>query len=198
MSVCNRRRPGHISRRASSLALAHCWFSLLCACCCCCSYPIEDTHEGEPSAYFADSCEVITKIKEDRSLIFVHGTEGKTIAPTIVLNYMMQSAKKQNKHLTLLAAYNFLGAKAPGINVPDQFMAQLLGQCARMHACMDRCSFSRVRCNQRVRIVHLLTCTCAYVVADWLACRGGGRGESTRHKVAQVAHRSRRVQNEPE
>lgn len=91
------------------------------------SYEIEDTHEGEPSEFFEDSAAIIARIKEERSLIFVHCTEGKSIAPTIVLNYMMQSAKKQNKHLSLLAAYNFLGAKAPGINVTDQFMAQLLG-----------------------------------------------------------------------
>jgi hypothetical protein len=60
------------------------------------------------------------------SLLSSVSTEGKNIAPTIVLNYMMQSAKKQNKHLPLLQAYNFLGAKAPGINVSDQFMAQLV------------------------------------------------------------------------
>jgi hypothetical protein len=93
------------------------------------SYPIEDTHEGEPNAYFEQSVEVLAKIKADRSLIFVHCTEGKNIAPTIVLNYMMQSAKQQNKHLSLLQAYNFLGSKAPGIKVEDYFMEQLLGQC---------------------------------------------------------------------
>jgi hypothetical protein len=90
------------------------------------AYPIEDTHEGQPSEYFEESAAVITKVKEDRSLIFIHDTEGKSVAPVIVLNYMMQSAKKQNKHLSLLQAYNFLGAKAPGIKVEDYFMAQLL------------------------------------------------------------------------
>lgn len=111
------------------------------------SYEIEDTHEGEPSEFFEDSAAIIARIKEERSLIFVHCTEGKSIAPTIVLNYMMQSAKKQNKHLSLLAAYNFLGAKAPGINVTDQFMAQLLGTKptrADVQAfASDRCSLSR-------------------------------------------------------
>jgi protein-tyrosine phosphatase len=38
------------------------------------AYPIEDTHEGEPSEYFEDSAAVLTKVKEDRSLIFVHCT----------------------------------------------------------------------------------------------------------------------------
>lgn len=60
-------------------------------------------------------------------LLFLRVSEGKNIAPTIVLNYMMQSAKKQNKHLSLLQAYNFLGAKAPGIKVEDYFMEQLIG-----------------------------------------------------------------------
>ncbi len=36
------------------------------------SYPIEDTHEGEPSAHFEESAEILAKVKEDRSLIFVH------------------------------------------------------------------------------------------------------------------------------
>lgn len=56
----------------------------------------------------------------------VCSTEGKTIAPTIVLNYMMTSAKQQGKHLSLLQAYNFLGAKAPGIKIEDYFMEQLV------------------------------------------------------------------------
>ena len=123
-------RPLLVPRRSAlKLASRRCLTLSVLAClllCCVSSYAIEDTHEGEPSEHFEDSCAVITRIKEERSLIYVHCTEGKTIAPCIVLNYMLQSAKKQNKHLTLLAAYNFLGAKAPGINVPDQFMAQLL------------------------------------------------------------------------
>jgi len=41
------------------------------------AYPIEDTHEGEPSEYFEESSDIITKIKEDRSLIFVHWSVGK-------------------------------------------------------------------------------------------------------------------------
>jgi hypothetical protein len=57
---------------------------------------------------------------------FCSAAEGKNIAPTIVLNYMMQPAAKQQKHLSLLQAYNFLGAKAPGIKIEDCFMSQLL------------------------------------------------------------------------
>jgi len=89
------------------------------------TYPIEDTHEGEPEAYFEESADVIAKIKDDRSLIFVHCTEGKNIAPTMVLNYMLRSAKKQNKHLPLAQAIGFLSGKAPGISISDQFMLQL-------------------------------------------------------------------------
>jgi len=90
------------------------------------SYPIEDTHEGEPSQHFEDSFNVISKCKEERKLIFVHCTEGKNISPTIVLAYMMRSAKNQNKHLPLKQAHAWLGTKAPGIKVSDQFMQQLI------------------------------------------------------------------------
>jgi len=55
----------------------------------------------------------------------VCSTEGKNISPTIVLNYMLRSAKKQNKHLPLAQAITFLNSKAPGVSISDQFMLQL-------------------------------------------------------------------------
>ena len=55
----------------------------------------------------------------------VCSTEGKNISPTIVLNYMLRSAKKQNKHLPLAQAITYLNSKAPGVSISDQFMLQL-------------------------------------------------------------------------
>jgi hypothetical protein len=51
---------------------------------------------------------------------------GKNVSPTLLLAYMMMSAKKQEKHLPLAQAIKFVQAKAPGANPSEQFLAQLV------------------------------------------------------------------------
>lgn len=91
-------------------------------------FPIEDRHDAEPSQYFNDCFDLLAAVKEDanhkRALIF--DVTGKNISPTLVLAYMMMSAKKQEKHLPLAQAIKFIQGKAPGSNPSEQFLVQLV------------------------------------------------------------------------
>jgi len=43
------------------------------------AYPIEDSHDSDPSQYFEDLFTQLTKVKEDKQLALIHCTTGKNI-----------------------------------------------------------------------------------------------------------------------
>lgn len=92
------------------------------------AFPLEDRHDAEPNAHFNETFDVLNAVKESngskKALIF--DVTGKNVSPTLLLAYMMMSAKKQEKHLPLAQAIKFVQAKAPGSNPSEQFLAQLV------------------------------------------------------------------------
>jgi len=89
---------------------------------------LEDRHDAEPSKHFNEVFDLISSVKDsdkhEKALVF--DVNGKNIAPTLVLAYMMMSAKKHDKHLPLAQAIKFVQSKAPGSNPSPQFLAQLV------------------------------------------------------------------------
>jgi len=79
-----------------------------------------------PNEYFEQTYEILSAVKSDEKVALIHCTTGKNISPTLVLAHMMISAKKQDKHLPLAKAIQFIQAKAPGANPSEQFMALLV------------------------------------------------------------------------
>jgi protein-tyrosine phosphatase len=69
---------------------------------------------------------VLAAVKERQGVALIHCTTGKNISPTLLLAYMLLSAKKQDKHLPLLKAIQFVQSKAPGSNPSEQFLEQLV------------------------------------------------------------------------
>ena len=89
-------------------------------------FPIEDKHDALPSAHFNACYDALSAVKEQRAVALIHCTTGKNISPTLLLAYMLLSAKRQDKHLPLLQAINFVQGRAPGSNPSEQFLAQLV------------------------------------------------------------------------
>ena len=77
-------------------------------------FPIEDLHDATPSQHFNACYDVLSAVKESNRTALIHDTTGKNISPTLVLAYMMLSAKRQDKHLPLAQALKFVQGKAPG------------------------------------------------------------------------------------
>ncbi len=88
--------------------------------------PIEDKHDALPSQHFNAVYDTLSAVKESKAIALVHCTTGKNISPTLLLAHMMLSAKKQDKHLPLLQAINYVQGRAPGSNPSEQFLAQLV------------------------------------------------------------------------
>ena len=89
-------------------------------------FPIEDLHDATPSRHFNDTYDALSAVKEQQRVALIHDTTGKNISPTLVLAYMMLSAKRQDKHLPLSQALKFVQGKAPGAQPSEQFMEQLV------------------------------------------------------------------------
>ena len=89
-------------------------------------FAIEDLHDANPSAHFNDTYDVLSTAKEQNRIALLHDTTGKNISPTLLLAYMMLSAKRQDKHLPLSQALKFVQGKAPGAQPSEQFMEQLV------------------------------------------------------------------------
>jgi protein-tyrosine phosphatase len=90
------------------------------------SFPIEDVHDAEPNAHFEAAYEALSAVKENKQIALVHCTTGKNISPTIILAYMMMSSQKQDKHLPLAKAIQYVQNKAPGASPSQQFLGQLI------------------------------------------------------------------------
>ena len=89
-------------------------------------FPIEDKHTGQPSQYFRDAFNVLSEVRDNKSVALVHCTTGKNIAPTIVLAHMMLSAASKEKHLSLAAALKHVKERAINAQPTDQFLEQLV------------------------------------------------------------------------
>ena len=89
-------------------------------------FGIEDLHDATPSTHFNDTYDVLSAVKDQQRVALIHDTTGKNISPTLVLAYMMLSAKRQDKHLPLAQALKFVQGKAPGAQPSEQFMEQLV------------------------------------------------------------------------
>lgn len=81
---------------------------------------------GEPNKYFQEAFDVLANVKEEKKIAFVHCTSGKNIAPTILLAYMMMSSARQEKHLPLNKALQYVQSKAINAQPTDQFLEQLV------------------------------------------------------------------------
>jgi len=91
------------------------------------SYPLVDEHDANPSQYFDEAYEVLSKIKASNTQrILVHCTTGHCVSATIVLAYMLMSSRNQEKHLPLAKALEFLSGKEPAIKVSDDFLVELV------------------------------------------------------------------------
>ena len=62
-------------------------------------FPIEDKHTGQPSQYFRDAFNVLSEVRDNKSVALVHCTTGKNIAPTIVLAHMIVVCRVQGEAL---------------------------------------------------------------------------------------------------
>jgi protein-tyrosine phosphatase len=90
------------------------------------AFPIEDVHDAEPNEHFEAAFEALSAVKENKEFALVHCTTGKNISPTIILAYMMMSSHKQDKHLPLAKAIQYVQSKAPGASPSPQFLSQLI------------------------------------------------------------------------
>jgi hypothetical protein len=90
------------------------------------SFHAEDAHDTNIAQFFDRAYEILSKVKEDKSIILVHDGTGKNVAPTIILSYMLKSSKNQDKHLPLAAAIKFVQGKAISAQPIDEFLAQLV------------------------------------------------------------------------
>lgn len=90
------------------------------------SYPIDDLESYDISEHFDETYDIIADIKNNNKKLLVHDTSSKSISPTIVIAYMLNSAAKQDKQLTLKKAYDFVESKFIGIKPNTTFLATLI------------------------------------------------------------------------
>lgn len=90
------------------------------------TFPIEDLESYDITPHFAPFYDIVTAVKENKQKCLVHCTTGKSISPTLILSYMMQSAKNQDKVLSLKKAFEHINSRYIGINPNDTFMSDLI------------------------------------------------------------------------
>jgi len=89
-------------------------------------FPLNDTHEARPCDYWEEAADIILQAKEEDVSVLVHCIDGKSISGAMILAYMMLSAKRKEKELSLLEALDFMLGKEPGAIPSDTFMEQLI------------------------------------------------------------------------
>jgi protein-tyrosine phosphatase len=87
---------------------------------------LEDNHLSDAAACFDDVFTLLQDVKAKGGKCLVHCENGKSIAPTICIAYMLMASAKAKKHLPLAAALQHCKRKEPGIKPNDNFMRQLM------------------------------------------------------------------------
>jgi len=84
-----------------------------------------DEDDCELSNYFDTVFDIIWKVKESNGKVMLYDETGKNLAPALAVAYMMKASKKQEKHLPLKKALEYLAAKIPGSDLSDVFKLHL-------------------------------------------------------------------------
>jgi hypothetical protein len=68
----------------------------------------------------------MSEIKESKGKCLVHDTDGKGVAPAMIMSYMLKSSASSGKYLALAKARDYVQGKYHGVNPNDNFMRQLV------------------------------------------------------------------------
>jgi len=88
--------------------------------------PLEDEFGINISKYFDEVYDFVKAVKDSNKKVLIHCTDGKSIAPSFIIAYIMKAFFSQGKQTTLAATFKFVGNKEPGMNPEDKLLEQLI------------------------------------------------------------------------
>lgn len=75
--------------------------------------------DGDLRDYFDKVMDIVWDVKEKKGKVLLYCSDAKVVSPALILSYMLNASKKQDKTLPLKKAIEFINSKVPGIQLND-------------------------------------------------------------------------------